>query len=541
MRKKLAMKICALAMTAAMVGTMAGCGNGDTASGSANESGSAAEGSSDAGAGTEESGGADQGSEESSADGGEGAEGGEAASTFDGGGATIRINGGMWDDLRDDNKNEDGSYAQSYTIAWDMAAQLEAKYNIKLEYVKLQNDDGYDTATAIQNGILSGECFADIFTAGDDVTLSLRNYLVDITPFKDSLEMGSIYLEPATWAGKCYGFTYDNMGSVYVLAYSRDYLQSIGMDVTPTQKFLEGKWSYEDCTAYLTELKAKLPDGVYPFGIHSTHWASMAPAANGAVSVDSDGGIHIADENYTVTLEYYRSLVDAGLAAPITDVKKNDDGSLSANQTYGMDNMCASSGPKNAEGDNVVMTMVEAWQMEGLETSLAGSWGIVPFPWGPDVTVSGDYTTLSENYSVAQSIWTNMLVPKAEYRAAGAKDIPDEVLFQIARDWCDMKNVAGGQVRKAAFDAEQSGTPYVNLGYDPGQIGAFSTEEDAALYDWLHSRVTVDWGHAMQTLEYVNVNRNAAFVIAAGDDARSSGESFKQAGEEKLAEAFGSN
>ena len=141
MRKKLAMKICALAMTAAMVGTMAGCGNGDTASGSANESGSAAEGSSDAGAGTEESGGADQGSEESSADGGEGAEGGEAASTFDGGGATIRINGGMWDDLRDDNKNEDGSYAQSYTIAWDMAAQLEAKYNIKLEYVKLQNDD----------------------------------------------------------------------------------------------------------------------------------------------------------------------------------------------------------------------------------------------------------------------------------------------------------------------------------------------------------------------------------------------------------------
>ncbi|HBA47773.1 MAG TPA: hypothetical protein DCZ91_08230 [Lachnospiraceae bacterium] len=438
------------------------------------------------------------------------------------------MNGGIWSKLSENNKDN-----ADYAVGWDKVTQLNEKYNIDIQYVELQNDDGYSTSDAIQATITSGECFADLFTASDDVTVALRNYLVDISSFVDELQMGSIYIEPATWSGHTYGFTYDNMGSVYVLVYSRDYLKSIGMDVTPTEKFLAGEWSYDDCKEYFTELKAKLPDGTYPIGVHSNHWASMAPAANGAVSVDSDGGIHLADDNYVEAIEFYRELLDLGLAAPITNVAKNEDGSINADQPYGHADMCTAT-----EAKTFVITMAEAWQMNGLESTLSGEWGIVPWPWGSNVTCEGDYTTLSPEYHTAQSIWTNMLAPQKEYRGAGAKDIPDEVLFMIAKDWCDLDNPSGAAARTAMYEAEKAGQPYENLGYTPGTQGDFSTAEDAALYDWLHSRVMVDWGHAVQELGYVRVNRSAAYIIAGGDDGRSTGESFKSEGEQAMADAF---
>lgn len=117
---------------------------------------------------------------------------------------------------------------------------------------------GYPEVEVIMKSFTDGECFADIFIKGNEMMLPLKDYLVDITEFADELKMGSIYLDAATWRGHTYGFTPDNMGNEYVLAYSRDYLKSIGMDVTPTQKFLAGQWSYEDAKEYLTELKSKL-------------------------------------------------------------------------------------------------------------------------------------------------------------------------------------------------------------------------------------------------------------------------------------------
>lgn len=526
MRKKLAMKICAIAMTAAMVGTMAGCGNDSGSSSSAGDESSA---ESPAESGSEEQGGADESSEETPAESGEAEGEGEAAGgeTYDFGGAVVKVNGGPWGILNPENEGTN----PDYELKWDNAHQVEQKYNIKFEYVKLEGDDGYNTQKLILSSFTSGEAFADIMAVGDNIILGLKDYMADITDTVDQLEIGNIYVEPGRWNGHVYGWTFDNMGSVYVMAYSRDYLNSIGMDVTPTQKFLAGEWSYDECKAYLTELKAKLPEGTYPMGVHTNHWASMAPAANGAVSVDSNGGIHLTDDNYIESLEFYRELIDLGLAAPITDVTIDEEsGGISSTQLYGNGDMCG-----HTEAKSFVITMVEAWQMEGLLDGV-GEWGIVPWPWGSAVTCEGDYTTLSDNYYVAQSIWTDMTVAKQEYRSEGAKEIPDIVLHMIARDFMDLDNPSGAAVRHAAWEAEKAGQTYENLGYSPGTIGSFSTEEDAALYDWLHTRVVVDWGHCMNENSLVRVNRNAAYVIAAGRDARSSGESFKNEGEQNLAD-----
>ena len=520
--KKSIKQLSSIALAAAMVGSLAACGGGGDTTTTTAAATTAAAAADTTAAATTAAAAAD--TTAAAADTTAAAETTEAAPQYDFGGATVRISGGYFGDLNEDNKDN-----PSYTTKWDVAHQVEEKYNIKFQYTKLEGDDGYTTMDAILAGITNGEAYADIFCQGDDIVVGLRDYLADITADVDQLQMGSIYTEAGTWAGHTYGWTYDNMGSVYVMVYSRDYLKSIGMDTTPTDLFQQGKWSYDDAIEYLTELKSKLPDGTYPIGVHTNHWVSMAPAANGVVSVDSDDNIHMADEAYCSSLDFYKQLLQLGLAYPITDVEIVDGGGISTNQTYSLSTLSAVGNP----GTHVI-SMAEAWQMEGLQSSL-GEWGIVPWPWDPKyVTCDGDYTTLSENYKTAQSIWTDVLVPKAEYRAADAKNIPDIVLHLIAKDFVDLCSPTGAEGRYKMWEAESKGEEYVNLGYTPGDPGSFSTEQDIEIYDWLHSRVVCDWGHSMNSNGYVMVNRNAAYVIANGDDSRSSGESFTASGDQAM-------
>lgn len=174
--------------------------------------------------------------------------------------------------------------------------------------------------------------------------------------------------------------------------------------------------------------------------------------------------------------------------------------------------------------------------MPNLESSI-GSWGITPFPWGSNVTCDGDYTTLSDNYHTAHTLWTNMAVPKAEYRSADAKDIPDEVLLKIGLDWANLKDgPAAAKVRHDSYVAEKNGETYENVGWEAGTMRDFSTKEDADLYDWVHTRAIVDWGRYANG--YVRINRNAIAIIGLGEDARSSSESIAQEGKAAMDEAF---
>ncbi len=521
MRRKTATRIGAIAMAAAMMmGVLGGCGGGGETTPA---------GGTTAAAGNETTA-AQGGGDETTAAGGD-----ETEVKLDFGGAVIRVGGansnGIWGDLNPgaDNQNVEN---QNYKEAWELAQQLEAEYNCKIEFVELEGRDGYNGAELVLSKFNAGgdDIFVDILSVTEDEMLTLRNYLADVTADVDKLQMGSTYIEPATWKGVTYGFTHDDIGSAYVMVYSREYLRNIGMDVTPTDKFKEGKWSYEDMTAYLTELKAKLPEGIYPIGLHTTHWASMAPAANGTVSVDSQGNIHIDEDAYCESLDYYKELLAAGLAHPIENPKRNDDGSISADQVAGPGGIAG----VTSEGKTYVIGMAEAWQMEGLAESLGEDWGIVPWPWGSNVTCSGDYTTL-ENYLVPQSIWTNLVIPKAEYRNAATRSFSDIDLLLLAARWCELKSPAGAKVRTEAWEAEQAGQSYENLGYSAGKPRNFTTEDDYTLYDWLHTRSVLDWGHAMATNKVINVNRNAAAVIALGEDSRASGQSIKTAGENEMA------
>lgn len=519
MRKKLATKICAIVMTAAMVASMAGCGDD-----SGDNSQASTPGNSQASNSGQESGGADnQTPDDTQPD--EQIE----EEVYDCGGAVIRVEGGRFSDLNEENKlDENGQEKEGYVKKRDFANQIEEKYNCKIEYVTL-NTDGYDSISAVLTPMVNDVAHADIFCARESVMIGVKDYLAVLSPEDlDKLKMGGIYTEAASWGGKTYGWTYDNMGSAYVLCYSREYLKNIGMDETPTDWFVRGDWDYEKCREYLNLLKTKLPDGTYPIAVHSNHWVSMAPAANGVVSIDSDGGIHLADEAYVQALEFYTSLIDDQLAPAATGVEILDDGGIKASQLTGMGDMSG-----KGDGNKYVITMVEAWQY-GSMLKDKGEWGIVPFPWGPEVTCSGDYTTLSDNYLVPQSIWTNVMVPDSKYRPEATKNIPDYVLHQIARDFCALDDPEGAAVREAVWEAESKGETYENYGYKPGDPGYFSTMQDIEVFDWMHTRAALDWGLAFNDNTIVRVNRNGYYVIAARKDARSTGEGFVSEGEQNM-------
>ena len=316
--------------------------------------------------------------------------------TYDFGGAEVRVFGNKWNDLDPDAEGDKTQYL-------DAAAQVEEKYNIKFVYAKPDGYDGYNLGELIQAGITAGDAGVDILDSEPDALISLLSSgaLTDLTNDMDQIHVGSLYKEAVTWQDHCYGMTFDNVGDTYFMVYSRDYLEEIGMDVTPTEKFMAGEWSYDDMKEYLTEMKAKLPEGVYPIGIHYYHWASMAAAANGVIQIDSDGNINFNQEGFIEAMSFYKELIDEGLACPI-EVEKNEDGDYS-------DVTCYYSTQDMAD-QKFVIGRIEAWQAGGLADSI-GEWGVTMWPWGSNVTCDGDYTTLSDNYYTAQSYWGSCVIP----------------------------------------------------------------------------------------------------------------------------------
>ena len=261
----------------------------------------------------------------------------------------------------------------------------------------------------------------------------------------------------------------------------------------------------------------------------------MAPAANGGVvSVDSNGEIGFADPRYTAALEFYVELQNLGLAQMMEPTDKGD-GTYSTSFNYGHNGGMSSA----TEGNIFVMTMIEGWHRQYLLDEI-GEWGIVPYPWGPEVTCSEPdkvdeegnpigYTTLSDNYRTVQSIWTNTVIPKQEYR--NASSISDIDLFKIAKDMFDKNSPNGAAVRLAAWEAEQKGEVFDYLGDNPGSIGNFCTVEDAKIFDWLHTRVQYDWGHALDDANITNVWEVAKRTVGVKLDARSVAETYLQEAE----------
>ncbi len=513
--KKSIKKLGAVVLTAAMVGSLAACGGGgDTTT-------------TTTAAPTETTAAAAGGSEETTAAAAEETTAAEAeAPAYDFGGQVVKVYGGDWNNL-DPAKAEDSTVDVSmYT---DAAAQIEEKYNIDLVYTEPGGDTGYNLDELIISSMTAGEGVVDILESTPDALMSMigADVLCDVTDSYDQLHLGSLYTDGASWNGHVYGMTLDEIGDAYMLVYSRDYLEEIGMTETPTDKFMAGEWSYDDMKEYLTEMKSKLPDGVYPISLHFYHWSCMAGAANGGVpTVSSDGKIGITDPNYIEAMEFYKELVDLGLAAPVTIEFDENDEETDETVLYGTSGM----------NQQYVITNLEMWQTNGLSDQI-GEWGFTFYPWGDSVTCDGDYTTLSDNYKVAQCYWAPMVVLKDAPERTGIDAI---TLLQIAKDYEACFNPTKIEMMEAAYDAEQAGQTPV-IGSEAGTARTFCTEDDMNLYDWGHTRVIYDFSKPFSDGGLLDSWTMMAKIMA-GRDARSTAESYANECLAKLQElGLGSN
>lgn len=392
--------------------------------------------------------------------------------TYDFGGVTVKAFGGVWGRL----DSED-------IVDIEAKEEVEKKYNIKLVKAEMEGDDGTNTADLLISSVASKEPATHIIQLNPEtmITCFVNDLLFDITDMKDELKVGSLYTDVATWKGRCYGVSYDNLGDAWSLIYDRKYLEEIGMEKTPTQMFMEGKWDYASFKAYLTEMKSKLPEGVYPFGMYPTRQSVMGAGANGTRIVDQSGKLSFKDEAFIESVAFYQELEEEGLAYPIKQITK-EDGSVGYDIAYKIDD------------ERVVIKQAEPWQFG----SIPFEFGVTYWPWGSNVTCEGDYTTLSDNYYVSNPYWGFDGVMKAAIEKTG---IPGEVLTKIIYDY--QNAIESKEWMHEAWEAEQKGEDFV-YGAEAGDPRNFYTEEDIELYDWAHGRYLPDYAWAMNSAGILN-------------------------------------
>lgn len=411
----------------------------------------------------------------------------EGEESYDFGGVTVKVWGGFWDNV------------ESEDLTWQEAkSYVEEKYNIVLEKAAMEGDDGSNTDEIIVQSVSGGEPCVDMAVVNPEmiITLLQNDLLYDITDYVDDLQIGSAYTQSATWQDRVYGVSYENIGDSWVIVYDRDYFEEIGMEKTPTDMFMEGKWDYENFEAYLTELKGKLPDGVYPIGMYPYHWATMASAANGVTYVDSNGQLNMMDEGFIEVMEEYQKLKELGLAYPSTRTVA-DDGTVTSDVPY------------QTSDERIVMARAEVWELSGLDFN----YGVVYWPWGSNVTCEGDYTTLSDNYKLSLSYWgfNGIITPSVDKLG-----IPADVLLKIADDFANYNGTYS--YMHEAWETEQSGDS-TNYGAEAGTARTFTTEQDMELFDWAHTRSTFDWSWAISDL--IDTWTPAREVLVENKDVRS--------------------
>lgn len=488
--KKTFKQLLALGMVVTTAGSLTGCGKTNTSNTNVDPTQAVTEAADSSASTSDESATSEESTEE----------------TYDFGGITVKAFGGQWNNLDSDE-----------LVYTEAKAYVEEKYNIKLEKAAMEGYDGTNDDDLLITSIAAGDPCVDLISVNPEsmVSLFLNNVLFDITDYKDELEVGSLYTDVASWQGKCYGVSYDNIGDAWVLVYDRQLLKDIGMSKTPTEMFMEGNWDYASAKAYLTEMKSKLPDGTYPIGQYPYHYAVMAGSANGAPMIGADGKLNYTNEFFIEAMNFYQELEEDGLAYPAAQITK-EDGSTGYDYAYAVDD------------DRIVLKRAEAWQLSGLDYE----YGIVFWPWGSGVSCDGDYTTLSDSYGIAGSYWGFNGVVDASVEKLG---IPGEVLTKITYDYVTASSNDGKTWMHEAWEAEQNGT-YTNVGAEYGEARSFYTEEDIELYDWAHSRFITDYSWAFDSASLIKCWTPFKEIFYDYKDVRSTLESYYNEGKAALEE-----
>ena len=425
--------------------------------------------------------------------------------TYDYGGVEVKV----WADFSAMLESED-------VVAQEAQQYVEEKYNVKLVKAEMEGYDGGNDDELLIASIASGDPAADIMGINPEnmVNCAVNDVLFDFTDYLDELQVGSAFTDMGTINGKVYGVG-AGAPTPWIICYDRDYLKEIGVEKTPTEMFLDGKWDYDSFKAYLVEMKSKLPDGKYPIGFYPFHWGVAAANANGVKLIDQNGKLNYKNDAVIEATTFYQELINEGLACPPT-IGVDEEG----NTTYDF--------PYQYDDERIVMARVEPWFINGLDSNF----GVVFWPWGSNVTCEGDYTTISDNYAVASPYFGFDAVVKSTKTG-----IPNKTVNRKNLDF--WKEYKGTDFLHQAYLDEQAGKPEEDIVIYPdmGTARSFRTEEDLNMFDWGYTKTKIDMAWPFNSADYIKCWEPFRKIYGENLDTRSTLESYHNEGVKNLEDA----
>ena len=381
-------------------------------------------------------------------------------------GMTVKVR--LWDFPNPYDAETDPVNVEKYLPIFEAA---KANYNCEFEFYSPTVEYDDFTKEWLQSIASGSPCWhiTNNFSAMWLIAMTANDGLVDISKALETIEMPELFKKTAAVGDGVYGFVTGYQGTEG-LVYNRDMIDEAGMEYTPTEMFMQAKWSYDDFYDYMVELQSKLPEGTYAFFIDPNYWNIFASAANGTAAVSNDLELTMTSEAYIETMEFLQKLWQAGVCRMpnVTESGSYDNWGTPA-ATFD-------------KGVEVAMTHRAGWQYGGLNSN-GINWGFVPYPWGSNVTlgVEGDYTTLSDTYKAAFYDYGCMgnILSGVENDFPGIdKDYLVEALVNLTYDLFVSEE---SQAKLAEMAKGEEATGEIDL-------GSYNTIEDATLYNFLKQR-----------------------------------------------------
>jgi len=175
-----------------------------------------------------------------------------------------------------------------------------------------------------------------------------------------------------------------NMG----LLYNRPMILAAGMEYTPSEMFMQGRWSHDDFYEYMSLLNERLPADVVPLAAPHNQLAMGFAFANGTSLKNPATNLPVyLEESFLEVVRFMQRLAESGIMAPPGFNAEAEVWSWAAD-------FFPPPRPRFHE-ENSAMVISQRFQF--YESSGYIEHGFVPYPWGSNVQwpASGDWRDLS--------------------------------------------------------------------------------------------------------------------------------------------------
>jgi ABC-type glycerol-3-phosphate transport system substrate-binding protein len=309
------------------------------------------------------------------------------------GGITLRINFADPEDMADE-------FAQE--IWRERRDWIQESFNITLEYNQAFYNaiEWHEQPTQLIASIAAGD---PIFHLGNAINAAFH---FPQLARADILIPGGGWIEdnfpPDFWNfvgehnGTVYGFGVTPLTSTMGIIYNRDLIRQVGMEMTPSEMFIAGRWSHEDFYNYLSELQSLLPEGSYAIGLHPDHLQRGFAFANGGYFINPFTNVPgYLDESFLEGVRLQQRMIASGIQVGPGWWPEEDGAPRPGGQWSFAGGRWPATGTMFRDGE-IAIGLGLRWEFEAI--SALFEFGFVPFPWGSNVQwpASGDWRDLKD-------------------------------------------------------------------------------------------------------------------------------------------------